>query len=99
MLKCCSNAPLIETSMEVRFFRFLPCAAILSMEAEVPVVESASASHFFSSGISLHMFLKLSCRASNLKGGGAFMSVVSYYFKVNVGKKSIIKQTKFIDIL
>ena len=72
LLKCCSNAPFIETSMEVRFFRFLPCAAILSMEAEVPVVESASASHFFSSGISLHMFLKLSCRASNLKGRGAF---------------------------
>ena len=67
MLKCCSSAPFIETSMEVRFLRFLPCAAILSMEAEVPVVESASASHFFSSGISLHMFLKLSCRASNLK--------------------------------
>jgi hypothetical protein len=46
--------------MLVRFFRFRPCAAILSIDADVPVVESASASHFFSSGISLHMFLKLS---------------------------------------
>ena len=65
LLKCCSNAPLIETSMLVRFFRFRPCAAILSIDAEVPVVESASASHFLSSGINLHMFLKLSWRASN----------------------------------
>lgn len=29
------------------------------MEAEVPVVESASANHFLSRGINLHMFLKL----------------------------------------
>ena len=55
----------MDTSIEVRFFRFRPWAAILSMEAEVPVVESASASHFFKRGISLHMFLKLSWRASN----------------------------------
>ena len=52
------------TSIEVRFFRFRPWAAILSMEAEVPVVESASANHFLSKGINLHMFLKLNCRAS-----------------------------------
>ena len=63
--KCCSSAPLMETSMEVLFFRFLPWAAILSIEAEVPVVESASASHFFRRGISLHMFLKDSWSASN----------------------------------
>ena len=52
------------TSIEVRFFRFRPWAAILSMEAEVPVVESASANHFLSKGINLHIFLKLNCRAS-----------------------------------
>ena len=63
--KCCSRAPLIDTSMLVRFFRFLPCAAILSMLAEVPVVLSASVNHFCNKGFSLHMFLKLSCRASN----------------------------------
>ena len=50
--------------MLVRFFLFRPWAAILSMEAEVPVVESASASHFFRRGMSLHIFLKLSCSAS-----------------------------------
>lgn len=65
LLKCCSSAPLMLTSMEVRFFRFRPWAAILSIEAEVPVVESASANHFFSNGINLHIFLKLNCRASN----------------------------------
>ena len=53
------------TSMEVRFFRFRPWAAILSMDAEVPVVESASANHFLSKGINLHIFLKLNWRASN----------------------------------
>lgn len=55
----------METSIEVRFLRLRPCAAILSMLAEVPVVESASLNHFLSSGINLHMFLKLSWRASN----------------------------------
>ena len=65
LLKCCSRAPLIDTSIDVRFFRFLPCAAILSMFALVPVVLSASASHFCNNGFSLHMFLKLSCNASN----------------------------------
>ena len=41
------------TSIEVRFFRFRPWAAILSMEAEVPVVESASANYFLGKGINL----------------------------------------------
>lgn len=63
--KCCSSAPLTDTSMEVRFFRLRPCAAILSMLVGEPVVESASSSHFWSSGFSLHIFLKLNCRASN----------------------------------
>ena len=31
----------------------------------MPVVESASANHFLSKGINLHIFLKLNCRASN----------------------------------
>ncbi|TNN39862.1 hypothetical protein EYF80_049976 [Liparis tanakae] len=65
--KWLSRAPLTLTSMEVRFFRFLPCAAILSMLVGLPVVESASSSHLFNKGFSLHMFLKLSCRASNLQ--------------------------------
>jgi hypothetical protein len=64
--KCCSRAPFTETSMLVLFFRFLPCAAILSMLVGDPVVESASSSHFWSNGFNLHMFLKLSCSASNL---------------------------------
>uniref|UniRef100_A0A182J5K4 Uncharacterized protein n=1 Tax=Anopheles atroparvus TaxID=41427 RepID=A0A182J5K4_ANOAO len=63
--KCCSSAPFTDTSMLVRFFRFRPWAAILSMLVGEPVVESASSSHFCSSGFSLHMFLKLSCSASN----------------------------------
>ena len=65
--KCCSNVCLMDTSMLVRFFRFRPWAAILSMLAQVPVVLSASCSHFCNKGFSLHMFLKLSCRASNLQ--------------------------------
>ena len=36
-----------------------------SIFAEVPVVLSASCSHFCNKGFSLHIFLKLSCRASN----------------------------------
>ena len=63
--KCCSRAPLTLTSIDVRFLRFRPWAAILSMDVGEPVVESASSSHFCSSGFNLHMFLKLSCRASN----------------------------------
>uniref|UniRef100_A0A2M4DCZ8 Putative beta-14-n-acetylgalactosaminyltransferase bre-4 n=1 Tax=Anopheles darlingi TaxID=43151 RepID=A0A2M4DCZ8_ANODA len=51
--------------MLVRFFRFRPWAAILSMLVGEPVVESASSSHFWSSGFNLHIFLKLSCSASN----------------------------------
>lgn len=65
--KWLSKAPLTLTSMEVRFFRFRPCAAILSILVGLPVDESASSSHLFNSGLSLHMFLKLSCRASNLQ--------------------------------
>lgn len=65
--KCCSNVCLMDTSMLVRFFRFRPWAAILSMLAQVPVVLSASCSHFCNKGFSLHIFLKLSCRASNLQ--------------------------------
>ena len=65
LLKCCSRAPLIDTSMLVRFLRFRPWAAILSMLAEVPVVLSASANHFCNNGLSLHMFLKDSWSASN----------------------------------
>lgn len=63
--KCCSRAPLTDTSILVLFFLFLPCAAILSMDVGDPVVESASSSHFCNRGLSLHMFLKLSCNASN----------------------------------
>ncbi len=62
--KWLSNAPLTLTSMEVRFLRFLPWAAILSMLVGLPVEESASSSHLLSNGFSLHMFLKLSWRAS-----------------------------------
>ena len=65
--KWCSNVCLMDTSILVRFFRFLPWAAILSMLAHVPVVLSASWSHFCNKGFSLHIFLKLSCRASNLQ--------------------------------
>jgi hypothetical protein len=36
------------------------------MEVGDPVVESASSSHFWRRGFNLHIFLKLSCRASNL---------------------------------
>ena len=60
-----SRAPLTDTSMLVRFFRFRPCAAILSILVGDPVVESASSSHFWRSGLSLHIFLKLNCKASN----------------------------------
>lgn len=67
MWKCCSNAPFTDTSMLVRFFLFLPCAAILSIDVGEPVVESASSSHFCNSGFNLHIFLKLNCNASNLQ--------------------------------
>lgn len=63
--KCCSKAPFTDTSILVLFFRFLPCAAILSILVGLPVVESASSSHFCNKGFNLHIFLKLSCRASN----------------------------------
>ncbi|TNN78069.1 hypothetical protein EYF80_011574 [Liparis tanakae] len=58
--KWLSNAPFTLTSMDVRFFLFLPWVAILSMLVGLPVVESASSSHRFNRGFSLHMFLKLS---------------------------------------
>ena len=66
-MKCCSRVCLIDTSILVLFFLFLPWAAILSMFADVPVVLSASCNHFCNKGFSLHMFLKLSCRASNMQ--------------------------------
>ena len=59
-MKLFSRAPLTVISILVRFFLFLPCAAILSMFVGLPVVESASSSHFSTRGLSLHMFLKLS---------------------------------------
>lgn len=62
-----SRAPLTETSILVRFLRFLPWAAILSMEVGEPVVLSASSNHLARRGFNLHMFLKLNCSASNLK--------------------------------
>lgn len=61
------QSPLTLTSMEVRFFLLRPCAAILSMLVGLPEDESASSNHLFNKGFSLHMFLKLSCRASNLQ--------------------------------
>lgn len=65
--KWLSSAPLTPTSIEVLFFLFLPCAAILSRLVGLPEVESASSSHLFNKGLSLHMFLKLSWSASNLQ--------------------------------
>lgn len=65
--KWLSRAPLTETSILVRFLRFLPWAAILSMEVGEPVVLSASSNHFARRGFNLHMFLKLNCSASNLE--------------------------------
>ncbi len=48
---------------------FVSCLELLFCRCwwGLPVVESASSSHLFSSGLSLHMFLKLSWRASNLQ--------------------------------
>lgn len=65
--KWLSRAPLTETSILVRFLRFLPWAAILSMEVGEPVVLSASSNHLARRGFNLHMFLKLNCSASNLQ--------------------------------
>ena len=65
--KWVSRAPLTDTSILVLFFLFLPWAAILSMEVGDPVVESASSNHFANKGFNLHIFLKLSWRASNLQ--------------------------------
>lgn len=62
--KCDSSAPLTETSIDVRFLRFRPWAAILSIEVGDPVVESASSSHLASRGFNLHIFLNDNWSAS-----------------------------------
>ncbi|KAJ8354052.1 hypothetical protein SKAU_G00216190 [Synaphobranchus kaupii] len=57
----------LVASFPRRLEAVIAAKAILSKLVGLPEVESASSSHLFSKGLSLHMFLKLSCRASNLQ--------------------------------
>ena len=59
-----SSALFTLTSMDVLFFRFRSWAPSLSMPLIAPLLLSASCSHLTSRGLSLHIFLKLSCKAS-----------------------------------
>lgn len=62
--KCFSSTLLTVTSMDVLFFRFLPWVSRgLQLLPELLSL-SASSNHLISNGLSLHMFLKLNCRAS-----------------------------------
>ena len=59
-----SSTLLTATSIDVLFFRFLPCVSSDSPLLAALLLLSASSNHLISKGLSLHMFLKLSCRAS-----------------------------------
>ncbi|KRZ58893.1 putative ribosomal RNA methyltransferase NOP2 [Trichinella nativa] len=65
LTNCCSKTALTELSIDVRFFRLRPWALIFSTGFWLQTELSASSSHFCSNGFNLHMFLKLSCKASN----------------------------------
>lgn len=70
-IKAFSKATLTLVSIEVRFFLRLPMVSgvvrgLLKAPGFVRVL-SASSSHFCRRGFSLHMFLKLKFRASNLE--------------------------------
>lgn len=58
-----SKTLLTETSIAVLFFRFR-LASNFSLSLPKGLSVSASSSHLINRGLSLHMFLKLSCKAS-----------------------------------
>ena len=66
--KAFSKEYLMLFSIEVRFFLLFPSRSWqLKFGTEIVEVPSASANHFWSKGLSLHMLLKLRLSASNLE--------------------------------